>query len=164
MLTGKLRNQVDKIWEAFWTGGITNPISVIEQFSYLLFIRRLDDIHTLKEKAANAFGTPIDHPVFAPAQESYRWHKFKNMDPQLMFELVRDQVFPFIKTLHGEESSFAQHMKDAIFMIPKASLLDQVVQLIDKTGATSSATRRRAPAASSWRQRNTCGATVWAIR
>ncbi|MDP2144911.1 MAG: class I SAM-dependent DNA methyltransferase [Gallionella sp.] len=132
MLTGKLRNQVDKIWEAFWTGGITNPISVIEQFSYLLFIRRLDDIHTLKEKAANAFGTPIDRPVFAATQESYRWHKFKNMDPQLMFELVRDKVFPFIKTLHGEESSFAQHMKDAIFMIPKASLLDQVVQLIDR--------------------------------
>ncbi len=132
MLTGKLRNQVDKIWEAFWTGGITNPISVIEQFSYLLFIRRLDDIHTLKEKAANAFGTPIDRPVFTQEQDAYRWHKFKNMDPQLMFELVRDKVFPFIKTLHGEESSFAQHMKDAIFMIPKASLLDQVVQLIDR--------------------------------
>ena len=132
MLTGKLRNQVDRIWEAFWTGGITNPISVIEQFSYLLFIRRLDDIHTLKEKAANAFGTPIDRPIFTPEQDTFRWHKFKNMDPQQMFELVRDQVFPFIKTLHGEESTFAQHMKDAIFMIPKASLLDQVVQLIDK--------------------------------
>ena len=132
MLTGKLRNQVDKIWEAFWTGGIANPISVIEQFSFLLFIRRLDDIHTLREKAANAFGTPIEQPVFTPEQEAYRWRKFKNMDPQLMFELVRDQLFPFIKTLHGEESAFAQHMKDAIFMIPKASLLDQVVQLIDK--------------------------------
>jgi type I restriction enzyme M protein len=132
MLTGKLRNQVDRIWEAFWTGGITNPISVIEQFSYLLFIRRLDDIHTLKEKTANAFGTPIENPVFNRNQQSYRWHKFKNKDPQQMFELVRDKVFPFIKTLHGEESTFAQHMKDAIFMIPKASLLDQVVQLIDK--------------------------------
>jgi type I restriction enzyme M protein len=132
MLTGKLRNQVDKIWESFWTGGIANPISVIEQFSFLLFIRRLDDIHTLREKAANAFGTPIENPIFIPEQDAYRWSKFKNRDPQQMFELVRDKVFPFIKTLHGEESTFAQHMKDAIFMIPRASLLDQVVQLIDR--------------------------------
>lgn len=131
MLTGKLRNQVDRIWEAFWTGGISNPISVIEQFSYLLFIRRLDDMHTLREKQANAFGTPIDKPVFGADDQDYRWHKFKNKDPQVMFELVRDKVFPFIKTLHGDESSFARHMKDAIFMIPKPSLLDQVVQMID---------------------------------
>ncbi len=132
MLTGKLRNQVDKIWLTFFSGGITNPISVIEQFTYLLFIRRLDDIHTLREKAANTFGTPIENPVFTPEQDEYRWHKFKNIDAQDMYELVRDKVFPFIKTMHGEESTFAQHMKDAIFMIPKASLLDQVVQLIDQ--------------------------------
>ena len=131
MLTGKLRNQVDRIWEAFWTGGISNPISVIEQFSYLLFIRRLDDLHTLREAQANAFGTPIDKPLFGPDEQDYRWHKFKNKDPQVMYELVRDKVFPFIKTLNSDESSFAKHMKDAIFMIPKASLLDQVVQMID---------------------------------
>lgn len=73
----------------------------------------------------------MSSPVFAPEQEGLRWHKFKNIDPQQMFERVRDQVFPFIKSLHDAESTFAQHMKDAIFMIPKASVLDQVVQLID---------------------------------
>ena len=132
MLTGKLRNQVDKIWEAFWTGGISNPISVIEQFTYLLFIRRLDDIHTQREQVANAIGMPLSNPVFAPGQEALRWHKFKNIDPQKMYERVRDEVFPFIKNLHDADSTFAQHMKDAIFMIPKASVLDQVVQLIDQ--------------------------------
>ncbi|ATR81717.1 N-6 DNA methylase [Pseudomonas sp. HLS-6] len=132
MLTGKLRNQVDKIWEAFWTGGISNPISVIEQFTYLLFIRRLDDIHTQREQVANAIGVPLSNPVFTPGQDALRWHKFKNIDPQKMYERVRDEVFPFIKNLHDADSTFAQHMKDAIFMIPKASVLDQVVQLIDQ--------------------------------
>lgn len=132
MLTGKLRNQVDKIWEAFWTGGISNPISVIEQFTYLLFIRRLDDIHTQREQVANAIGMPLSNPVFASEQEALRWHKLKNIDPQKMYERVRDEVFPFIKNLHDADSTFAQHMKDAIFMIPKASVLDQVVQLIDQ--------------------------------
>jgi type I restriction enzyme M protein len=68
MLTGKLRNQVDKIWLTFHTGGVANPISVIEQFTYLLFIRRLDEIHTRYEKLANSFGTPIKSPIFTPAQ------------------------------------------------------------------------------------------------
>lgn len=132
MLTGKLRNQVDKIWEAFWTGGISNPISVIEQFTYLLFIRRLDDIHTQREQVSSAIGMSLSNPVFAREQEVLRWSKFKNIDPQQMYERVRDQVFPFIKNLHDADSTFAQHMKDAIFMIPKASVLDQVVQLIDQ--------------------------------
>jgi len=132
MLTGKLRSQVDKIWEAFWTGGISNPISVIEQFTYLLFIRRLDDIHTQREQVANAIGMPLTNPVFASGQQVLRWHKFKNIDPQKMYERVRDEVFPFIKNLHDAESIFAQHMKDAIFMVPKASVLDLVVQLIDQ--------------------------------
>lgn len=132
MLTGKLRNQVDKIWEAFWTGGISNPISVIEQFTYLLFIRRLDDLHTQREQIANAIGVPLSNPVFGAGQDALRWHKFKNIDPQQMYERVRDQVFPFIKNLHDADSTFAQHMKDAIFMVPKASVLDLVVQLIDQ--------------------------------
>ncbi|WP_444995403.1 type I restriction-modification system subunit M [Aliikangiella sp. IMCC44359] len=131
MLTGKIRNQVDEIWNSFWTGGVSNPISVIEQFSYLLFIRRLDQIHTNKERVAT-LGHAIENPVFGPDQQDYRWNKLKNKDPQVMFELMSNQVFPFIKNLKGEDSSFAQHMRDAIFMIPSAALLDRVVNMIDK--------------------------------
>ena len=94
MLTGKLKNQVDEIWEVFWTGGVTNPISVIEQFTYLLFIRRLDQIHTERESTANFMGADIENPIFTKAQENYRWDKFKDLDPQVMFDLVKDEVFP----------------------------------------------------------------------
>lgn len=132
MLTGKLKNQVDEIWEVFWTGGVTNPISVIEQFTYLLFIRRLDEIHTSRERQAMLLETDIKQPIFATEQTNYRWNKFKNLDPQVMFELVKDKVFPFIKTINGEDTTFAKHMSDAIFMIPKAQVLDKVVNLIDK--------------------------------
>jgi type I restriction enzyme M protein len=132
MLTGKLKNQVDEIWEIFWTGGVTNPISVIEQFTYLLFIRRLDEIHTLREKQALLLESSFENPIFSSEQDSYRWNKFKNLDPQVMFDLVKDKVFPFIKTINGADSSFAAHMNDAIFMIPKAQVLDKVVTLIDK--------------------------------
>lgn len=132
MLTGQIRNQVDAVWNAFWTGGVANPISVIEQISYLLFIRRLDDIHTNAERAANITGKPVEKPIFTAEQNELRWSVFKDKDPQTLYELVRDRVFPFIKTINGEESSFAQHMKDAIFMIPKPGLLAQVIDMIDK--------------------------------
>ena len=132
MLTGKLKNQVDEIWEVFWTGGVTNPISVIEQFTYLLFIRRLDQIHTERESQATFLGADIENPIFTKEQDNYRWDKFKDLDPQVMFELVKDEVFPFIKTISGEDTSFAKHMADAIFMIPKAQVLDRVVNLISQ--------------------------------
>ncbi len=132
MLTGKLKNQVDEIWEIFWTGGVTNPISVIEQFTYLLFIRRLDEIHTSREKQSLLLEASFENPIFSSEQNSYRWNKFKNLDPQVMFDLVKDKVFPFIKTINGADTSFATHMNDAIFMIPKAQVLDKVVTLIDK--------------------------------
>ena len=132
MLTGKLKNQVDEIWEVFWTGGVTNPISVIEQFTYLLFIRRLDEIHTARERQAMLLESDIEKPIFSEDENSYRWNKFKNLDPQVMFDLVKDKVFPFIKTINGEDTTFAKHMADAIFMIPKAQVLDKVVNLIDK--------------------------------
>lgn len=132
MLTGQIRNQVDAVWNAFWTGGVANPISVIEQISYLLFIRRLDEIHTNNERKANITGKPIESPIFTSTQNELRWSVFKDKDPQTMYELVRDKVFPFIKRINGEESAFARHMKDAIFMIPKPGLLAQVVDMIDQ--------------------------------
>ena len=131
MLTGNIKNQVDQVWEAFWTGGITNPISVIEQFTYLLFIRRLDEIHTNREKQALLLDAPINEPIFFGDEQAYRWNKFKNLDPQVMYDLVKDKVFPFIKTINGEDTSFARHMSTAIFMIPTAGLLDRVVNMID---------------------------------
>jgi type I restriction enzyme M protein len=130
MLTGTIRTQVDAIWDKFWTGGVTNPISVIEQISYLLFIKRLDELqNTLDRKVM--LGAKVDKHLFSEEQQPLRWSKFKDNDPEVMFQLVQHKVFPFIKNLHGEDSSLSQHMKNAIFMIPRAELLDQVVQLID---------------------------------
>ena len=77
MITGELKSQVDKIWEAFWTGGISNPLSVIEQFTYLLFIRRLDERQLLEEKKANTVGIPIQNIIFTPEQKELRWSSFK---------------------------------------------------------------------------------------
>lgn len=129
MLTGKIRNQIDQVWTMFWTGGVANPISVIEQISYLLFVRRLDELQRTAERRSQATGLPVTNPTFGPDEQELRWNNFKDKDPDIMMEIVRDKVFPKIKTLHSE-GSFAEHMKDAIFMIPSAKLLDQVVQLL----------------------------------
>lgn len=129
MLTGKIRNQVDQVWEMFWTGGVANPISVIEQISFLLFIRRLDELQRTAERKAQATGLPVQNPTFGPDEQALRWNNFKDKDPDIMLDIVQNRVFPKIKNLH-DKGSFAEHMKDAIFMIPSAKLLDQVVQLL----------------------------------
>ncbi len=77
MITGELRSQVDKIWEAFWTGGISNPLTVIEQFTYLLFLRRMDETQKLEEKKAAIAGIPMRNAVYTPEQEALRWSSFK---------------------------------------------------------------------------------------
>src|SRR6185295_3782508 len=99
MITGELRSKVDSIWNTMWSGGISNPLSVIEQLTYLLFIKRLDELHTLKEAKAARTGKPIEEPVFSARQQHLRWSRFKETAPEKMFETVRDQVFPFMKTL-----------------------------------------------------------------
>jgi len=129
MLTGKIRNQIDQVWEMFWTGGVSNPIAVIEQISFLLFIRRLDELQRTAERRSQATGLALDNPTFGPDEQALRWNNFKDKDPDQMLEIVRDKVFPKIKTLH-DQGSFAEHMKDAIFGVPSAKLLDQVVQLL----------------------------------
>lgn len=148
MITGEIRSKVDRIWDAMWAGGIANPLTVIEQLTYLLFIKRLDELHTIRERKANRLGQGIEDPIFPerlnPADvtnkvacDKLRWSVFKNEAPSEMFELIRDQVFPFMKWLgqrngnEEEESSFSRHMKDAIFMFPKASLLANVVDMLD---------------------------------
>jgi len=133
MITGQLKSQVDQIWNTFWSGGISNPLSVIEQITYLLFAKRLDDIHTGKEAKANTLGLPIEDPIFEEGQEDVRWSRFKDFEPERKFNVFKDEVFPFIKSLNGKAgSSYTKFMKDAVFMIPNPSLLDKVVNMIDE--------------------------------
>jgi type I restriction enzyme M protein len=135
MLTGEIRSQVDRVWDAFWTGGISNPLEVIEQLTYLLFIKRLDELHTTREAKANRLGRPIEDPIFEQgAQQTLRWSVFKNMAAQQIYALMVDEVFPFMKTLGGENTAFARHMKDARFTLPpeKAGLLARVIDMIDQ--------------------------------
>lgn len=84
MIPGELKAKVDRIWDAFWSGGISNPIEVIEQITFLLFIRRLDELQTLAEKKANRLGTPIENPLFLPGQRQLLWSEFKQLDPATM--------------------------------------------------------------------------------
>lgn len=134
MITGELKSQIDKIWTDFWTGGIANPLTVIEQFTYLLFIRRLDEIQLLKEKQANLVGISIKDPIYIEEQKALRWSSFRNADPETMYHLFQKEngVFDFMKKVGAKGSIFADFMKGATFMIPTPRLLDMVVQQIDK--------------------------------
>jgi len=126
MITGEMKNKVDKVWETFWTGGITNPLTVIEQFTYLLYIKGLDDNEKKKEMDAELLGLDFEG-IFPQDKPQLRWSIFSNMGPDEMFEVVRDEVFPFIKNLGEKGSIYSKFMKDAIFVIPTASLLSRVV-------------------------------------
>lgn len=141
MVTGDLKSKVDKVWNAFWNGGIANPMEVIEQITYLLFIRRLDELQTLKENKANTTTKPIESPVFPEGMDAFgqsprpftdlRWGTFSNLAPAEMFEIVDQHVFPFIRGMGEAGSSFATNMKDARFTIPNAALLSKVVDLLE---------------------------------
>jgi len=125
MLTGEIRNQIDRIWDAFWAGGIANPLEVIEQITYLLFLRRLDDLQTLEENKATRLKKPLERRIFPTGKdakrrpyEQLRWSRFKHMEAREMFTVVSEHVFPFLRTLGGDDSTYAHHMKDARFTIP----------------------------------------------
>ncbi len=145
MLTGELKSKIDQIWNAFWSGGIANPIEVIEQITYLLFLRRLDDLHTLEENKANRLGRPMARHIFPLGHDAkgrhydtLRWSRFKNEAPAEMFDTLSEHVFPMLRTLGvngnssngGDSSTYAQHMKDARFTIPTPALLAKVVDLL----------------------------------
>ena len=138
MVTGSFKSQVDKIWNTFWTGGISNPLTVIEQFTYLLFIRRLDEIQQLKEKQATITKAPIKDPVYQEKFYPFQWSRFKNLDPENMFDLFTKSsiegltVFDHMKTIGHDGGVFGEFMKGATFMIGTPRLLDQVVQMMDK--------------------------------
>ncbi len=138
MLTGELKSKVDAIWNAFWSGGISNPLEVMEQITYLLFLRRLDDLHTLEENKSVRLKKPMERHIFPEGKdkkkrsyEDYRWSRFKNMAAAEMHTLIGEHVFPFLRTLGGDGSTYAHHMKDARFTIPTPALLAKVVDLLD---------------------------------
>jgi len=137
MMTGELKSKIDRIWDAFWSGGISNPLEVIEQITYLLFIRRLDDLHTLAENKANRTGKPIEKPVFPDGADEFgrpwsdlRWSKFKDFDSNVMYEIVDSRVFPFLRTLGVDGSTYSQHMEGARFTVPTPGLLVKAVDML----------------------------------
>jgi len=134
MITGEIKSKVDRIWETFWTGGITNPLTVIEQFTYLLFIKSLDDRQLMFERNLE-LGIPSPPPIFPKARQKLRWNKFKEKPAEEMYALFTDSsdgVFPFIKNLHDDKNSaFSRYMGDALFHIPTPAMLQQIVTGID---------------------------------
>ena len=138
MITGEIKSQIDKIWETFWTGGISNPLSVIEQFTYLLFIRRLDEIQLGKEKKASFLNKTVEDGLYTSSQNELRWSSFKNKDPETMFDLFTKpvvdhmSVFDHMKTVGNEAGVFGQFMQKTNFLIASPRLLDMVVQMIDQ--------------------------------
>ena len=140
MITGELKSQVDGIWDAFAAGGVVTPLTVIEQMTYLIFLRRLDEQQQLQEKKANLAGIPIKDVAYSKKQNTFRWSNFKNKEPETMYDLFtkpqvgKDNltVFEHMKNLGADNGVFAKYMKGATFMIPTARLLDQVVQLVDQ--------------------------------
>jgi type I restriction enzyme M protein len=145
MLNSEIKSKINLLWDRFWSGGIANPIIAIEQISYLLFMKRLDEMDMENQKKAKIAGqsfTSIFSGKFVPSGKSasktmmvkastMRWSFFKQLPPGQMLELVTNQAFPFIKALNTEKHPFAKSMKDAVFMIPKPSLLEEAVKIID---------------------------------
>jgi len=130
-ITGTLKSRIDKLWEEFWTGGITNPLTVIEQISFLMFARMLDIREGLSEKKAARLGKGKVKMLFGEDQQHLRWSRFKNLPGEKMLGMVRDEVFPHFKTLGNSGSTFSEYMADAQLLIQKPSLLVSAVNMID---------------------------------
>ena len=140
MITGELKNKIDSIWEIFWTGGLTNPLDVIEQMTYMMFIHDLDDSDNLRAKEAAMLGLPYQG-IFAEevqigdrtiAGNQLKWSIFHDFPAAKMYSVVQEWVFPFIKNLHGDkDSAYAKYMGDAIFKIPTPLMLDKIVTSMD---------------------------------
>ena len=134
MITGSLRSQIDKLWEQFWTGGITNPLTVIEQISFLMFARLLDLRETRAERifARKHRGQDFPGHLFAPDTQHLRWKNLKHEgDAEQMLAVVRDELFPHMRKLAAKESAFGEYLKDVQLLIPKPSLLSAAVKMID---------------------------------
>lgn len=126
------KNIIDRIWTNFWEGGVTNPLTVIEQITYLLFIKGLDDMELEREKNDNKLGIERKK-IFDKKHQDCRWSIFKNYPAERMYRIVQEDVFPFIKKLSvNKDSGYAKYMEDAIFIIPTPIMLQRVVTSIDK--------------------------------
>ncbi|MGY5351030.1 type I restriction-modification system subunit M [Wenyingzhuangia sp. IMCC45533] len=139
MITGEIKSKIDSIWNDFWTNGISNPMMVIEQFSYLIFLKQLDDRQIKQEQEASLLGLPIETPIYTEAQAPLRYSRFKNLDPQSMFDLFTKPqrelgditAFDFMKQVGTQGGVFSENMKGATFMIASPKLLSKVVDQID---------------------------------
>ena len=141
MITGELKNKIDSLWNIFWTGGLTNPLEVIEQMTYLMFIRDLDDADNLRAKECAMLGLPYQSIFAGEIQigerkiegSQLKWSVFHDFPAGKMYAVVQEFVFPFIKNLHGSrESAYSKYMDDAIFKLPTPLLLDKVVTALDE--------------------------------
>lgn len=133
MLTGQLRQQVDKLWDTFWSNGLSNPLTVIEQITYLLFMRLLDEAQTGIDNKARRTKQPPERVIFNARQQGLRWSALKQLtDNRELFERVQNKVFPFLRELGGEDSAYAEHMRDAIFQVPNPAVLRAVLDLVDE--------------------------------
>lgn len=125
MLTGELKNKIDSIWEMFWTGGVVNPLDVVEQMTYLMFIHDLDETDAKKAKSSMMLELP--YTSIFEGHEQYKWSVFRDLPAEKMYELMQTEIFPFIKNLHGgKESTYTKYMSDAIFKIPTPQLLSML--------------------------------------
>ena len=144
MITGEIKNKIDSIWDVFWTGGITNSITILEQMTYLFFMKMLDDAQRTKEANANAFGVAVKDPTFKEGMwhnpetdkdvpyNSLRWSTFKNMEAEAMYKLISKDVFVFIKNLNdGKESAYSKFMQNATFLIQSPRSLVKIIEGID---------------------------------
>jgi len=134
MITGEIKSQIDQIWNTFWTGGISNTITIVEQLTYLIFIKDLDETETRNERMAKRLNKEFT-PIFGEDQQDFRWKNLKEMDVaerHNIFNNSVDGIFPFIRSLGSEKSLFSTYMKDASFGINKASTLDQVMEKLER--------------------------------
>lgn len=144
MITGEIKNRIDSIWDVFWTGGITNSITILEQMTYLFFMKMLDDAQRTKEANANAFGVAVKEPTFKEGMwhnpetdkdvpyKNLRWSTFKNMEAEAMYKLISKDVFVFIKNLNdGKESAYSKFMQNATFLIQSPRSLVKIIEGID---------------------------------
>ena len=141
MITGELKNRIDSIWDDFAAGGLVNPLDVVEQITYLMFIRDLDDSDNMRAKESAMLGLPYES-IFSGEVEigdrkiegsQLKWSVFHDFPAGKMYSVVQELVFPFIKTLHSDKNSaYSKYMDDAIFKLPTPLLLDKVVTGLDE--------------------------------
>ncbi len=141
MITGELKNKIDSLWEIFWTGGLTNPLDVIEQMTYMMFIHDLDETDNIHAKESAMLGLPYES-IFASEFKlgdrtvdgtRLKWSTFHDYPAQKMYSIMQEEIFPFIKSLHGnKDSAYSKYMGDAIFKVPTPLMLSKIVDAMDE--------------------------------